>query len=288
MILAALDVGTNSVKLLVGRLRAGRLTPVLERAVITRLGEGLQKSGLISQAAADRTLTVLAQLRRAAERAGASRLAAVGTLALRRARNGRDFVRRAAAEAGVEIRIIDGQEEARLAFRGVSTLVPRGPVVSVDIGGGSVQISSGRDGRLRRAWSLPLGAVVMTERFISAHPVPAADIDSLRRHVERSLRPLARLRTPELVGIGGTVSLLAKLLRTKTVFELGSLQRLLGRLAVLGVRERVRRGVPRGRADIIIAGALVLLTLLRRLGAGRVLPCFQGLRHGLLAELAGI
>ncbi len=288
MILAALDVGTNSVKLLVGRLRAGRLTPLLEKAVITRLGEGLEGSGRISRAAADRTLKVLAGLRRAAERAGAVRFAAVGTLALRRARNGRDFVRRAAAEAGVILRIIDGREEARLAFRGVSACVPRGPVVSVDIGGGSAQISSGRDGRLRRSWSLPLGAVVLTERFIGAHPVPAKDVDALRRHVERTLRPLARLRAPVLVGIGGTVSLLARLLKTETSFELGSLQRLFGRLAVLTLRERVRRGVPKGRADIIIAGALVLFTLMRRLGAGRVLPCFQGLRHGLLAELAGI
>ncbi|HLY75875.1 MAG TPA: Ppx/GppA family phosphatase, partial [Planctomycetota bacterium] len=108
MNLAAIDIGTNSVKLLVGRVAGRRVSPVLHRTIITRLGEGLQKTGAISLEAADRTIAALAELKSLAEERGAERLQAVGTLALRAATNGQDIIDRVQKELGLPIRILTG------------------------------------------------------------------------------------------------------------------------------------------------------------------------------------
>jgi exopolyphosphatase/guanosine-5'-triphosphate,3'-diphosphate pyrophosphatase len=288
VICAGIDLGTHSVKLLVARARGRRLETILERVAVTRLGEGLQKTGRLSEAAARRTLRVLASFRRAAEGAGAERLAAVGTLALRRARDAAAFVRRAAEETGLRIRVVDPREEARLAFKAASSLHPGRSLVTLDVGGGSAQISAGRDGRLRRTWSLPLGAVVLTERFLPVHPVRTRDMLRLAGHLGRALSGLGRLRADRLVGIGGSAAVLSRLLPGRLGIPRRALLRLVGELAVLSLSGRVRRGVPRNRADIIVAGGAVIYRVMAVLGAERLLPCPFGLRHGLVAELAGI
>src|SRR5204862_6010200 len=116
--LAACAIGTNSIKLLVGAVDGQKVTPLLHRSMITRLGEGLQRTGEISDEAADRTAAALAELGTLARERGAEKIRAVGTLALRAAKNGRAFADRVAREAGLEIRILTGEEEARLSFQG--------------------------------------------------------------------------------------------------------------------------------------------------------------------------
>src|SRR6185295_15806133 len=213
--LAAIDIGTNSVKLLIGRVLDRKVTPLLHRSVITRLGEGLQKSGEISTEAADRTIEALAEFRSLAESRGATRTQAVGTLAIRAAKNGRGFVERCAREAGLEIRVLTGEEEARLSFQGAAGASQAAQVLGIEIGGGSTQIMVGTSAKLHASWSLTMGAVTLTEEFLRTDPPAADEMMTMSAAIRRQLQQVvARVgKEGELVGIGGTVSAILTQLR---------------------------------------------------------------------------
>ena len=298
MTLAAIDIGTNSVKLLVGRVSGQRVTALLHRSMITRLGEGLQKSGEISPDAAERTITALSELRLVAEERGAERLQAVGTLALRAAKNGRAFVERCAREAGLEIRILSGEEEARLSFLGASGVSRAQQVLGIEIGGGSTQIMVGTPAKLHASWSLPIGAVVLTEEFLKTDPPAAEEMSAMSAAIRRQLQAVvARVgKESELVGIGGTVSAILTQLRkneggdprefhqTSVPFEV--LSALSIHLSLKTVAEREAMGIEKGRADIITAGAWILTAAMSHLEATSLRASAHGLRHGLLIEMA--
>lgn len=298
MPLAAIDIGTNSIKLLVGRVDGQKVTPLLHRSMITRLGEGLQKSGEISAEAADRTIAGLSELHAIAREKGVRRLQTVGTLALRKAANGAAFVQRCAREAGLEIRILSGEEEAAISFRGACGDSKAAQVLGIEIGGGSAQIMVGTASSLHASWSLPMGAVALTEEFLRSDPPSAAEMSALSAHIRRHLQPVvARVgRDGELVGIGGTVSAILTMLRrseggdprefhqTSVPFE--TISALSIQLSLKTVAEREAMGVEKGRADIIAAGAWFLTAAMSHLEAPSLKASAHGLRHGLLIEMA--
>lgn len=288
MMLAAIDVGTNSVKLLVGRVCSGRVIPVLHRARITRLGEGLGRSKRISPGAAERTLEALAEFRRLAEVRGAEAVAAAGTRALRAASNRAAFLARCRREAGLEVRVLSGREEARLAFCGAAgTQGGRGALAAIDVGGGSTEIMVGEPpNRLRASWSLPLGAVTLTERFLAHDPPTAQELERLRAQARRRLARVPVRRVGDLLGIGGTVSAVLRLVGRRGRAERGEVESLAERFSRLAAAARERLGVERGRADIVVAGAWILVEAMKRLGAGALRSADGGLRHGMLLELA--
>lgn len=298
MTLAAIDIGTNSVKMLVGRVSGRNVTPLLHRAVITRLGEGLQNSGDISAEAADRTITALAAFRTLAQERGAKQIRAVGTLAIRAAKNGRSFVDRCAREAGLDIEILSGEEEARLSFQGAAGASRADQVLGIEIGGGSTQIMVGTQSKLHASWSLSMGAVTLTEEFLKSDPPSAAEMTALSASIRRRLQGVvARVgRDGELVGVGGTVSAILTQLRkddggdprefhqTRVSFE--TLSALSIRLSLQTVAERERMGIEKGRSDIIAAGAWILTATMSHLEATSLRASAHGLRHGLLIEMA--
>lgn len=298
MTLAAIDIGTNSVKLLIGRVVDRKVTPLLHRSVITRLGEGLQKSGEISEEAANRTIEALSEFRALAENRGAARLQAVGTLALRAASNGRAFVERCAREARLEVRTLSGEEEARLSFQGAAGASQAQQVLGIEIGGGSTQVMVGTSAKLHASWSLSMGAVTLTEEFLKTDP-PAADemmamSASIRRHLQQVVARVGK--DGELVGIGGTVSAILTQLRktdggdprefhqTRVSFE--TISALSIHLSLKTTAERERMGIEKGRADIITAGAWILTAAMSHLDAPELRASAHGLRHGLLIEMA--
>ena len=166
---AAIDVGTNSVKLYVGeRDAAGHWRRVLDRVEVTRLGEALRDTGELQPAAQARTIAAIAAMAEQAKAAGTQAIVAVGTMGLRNARNSPAFLDAVRAACGVDIEIIDGEEEARLAYLAVQEglgLPEKGEVVVFDTGGGSTQVTLARDRRVVDRFSLNLGAVRLTEQF---------------------------------------------------------------------------------------------------------------------------
>ncbi len=297
MNLAAIDIGTNSVKLLVGRVSGARVTPLLHRSIITRLGEGLQKNGVISGEAADRTIEALVQLHALARQRGAERIAAVGTLALRAARNTKEFLLKCAERAELDVRVLTGEEEAHLSFQGATGASRAQQVLGIEIGGGSTQIMIGTHAKLHASWSLSMGAVTLTEEFLKSDPPAAEEMmamsASIRRHLQHVVARVGR--NGELVGIGGTVSAILKILEKtgddprefhKTSVSFETVSALSIHLSLKTVAERERMGLERGRADIITAGAWILTAAMSHLEAPSLRASAHGLRHGLLIEMA--
>ena len=298
MNLAAIDIGTNSVKLLVGRVAGRRVSPVLHRTIITRLGEGLQKTGAISLEAADRTIAALAELKSLAEERGAERLQAVGTLALRAATNGQDIIDRVQKELGLPIRILTGEEEAKISFQGAVGASAAEQVLGIEIGGGSTQIMVGTQARLHASWSLNMGAVMLTEEFLKSDPPGAEEMVAMSAAISRHLQNvIARVgKNGELVGIGGTVSAILSQLRrndggdprefhqTSVSFE--TVSALSIHLSLKTLTERERLGIEKGRADIIVAGAWILTAAMSHLEAPSLRASAHGLRHGVLIDMA--
>ena len=217
---AAIDLGTNTVRLLVADVRphAAGWRSVLAEQRVTRLGEGLRASGALGKAAAMRTATTVADYVARARAAGAARVAIVATSAVREATNGPDFVAELARATGVAVRVVSGEEEARLTLAGIIAGVGSLPglAVAFDIGGGSTEYILTRDGALVHAVSLPLGVVPLAERFSFPGAVDPGRYSALRSEVAaqlgRELPPvIATARVDILVGTAGTITTLAAL-----------------------------------------------------------------------------
>jgi exopolyphosphatase/guanosine-5'-triphosphate,3'-diphosphate pyrophosphatase len=295
---AAIDIGTNSVKLLVGQVADDRVVPELHRVTNTRLGEGLHASGAIAPAAADRTIATLAEYRKLAEERKAGRVAAVGTQVLRAATNAAEFVDRCTKEAGLSVRVLTGEEEARLSFQGASWAAQAPRTLGVDIGGGSTEIMAGTRSGLERSWSLPIGAVVLTEQYLKSDPPGEDEMHLMSAAIERQLKGVdAKGAAPaEFVGIGGTVAALVGLTARKakadprtlhqTRIPFDEVSALAIHLSLRTTAEREEMGLERGRADIIVAGAWILTATMSYLGASALRASAHGLRHGLIIEMA--
>ncbi len=291
---AAFDIGSNTVKLTVSRIVADRLELLLERAVITRLSGGLEGAMLDDQAI-DRTIEALRAMLEEARALGAERTAAVATAGLRRAGDPEKFIERARRELGLEVRLIDGVTEAELAFSG-STSGRFGPGgLVLDIGGRSTEIAFGRTS-VEEAISLDLGCITLatTHRLTDAaawSAVETATDDAVGR-----LRAAPEVpHDLELIGGSGTVLALAG--RTRGIQDMARLlevaedapllrsdvECLLPTMAAQSRDER-RFGtvIPEGRADVIVAGACILVGAFRRFGRDAIHVTRRGLRHGVL------
>lgn len=299
---ATIDVGTNTTLLLVTRAEpSGAITVLENRAEITRLGRGIGVGGALGADGIARTLDAL-RAYAALARQHDARVAAIGTEALRRAPNGAEFLGPAAEILGVPVEVIDGGREAALTFRAAAASFPAeaaGSMIVVDIGGGSTEIVVSEGGQVRWSRSLPLGSVRLTEKHVRHDPPEAGEIDAITREVDGALAavpwPPGPPR-PVLVGVAGTVtSLAAMAMRLESYdparvhgFELdgAALDAEIARLALSAQPEREHiAGLDPKRADVILAGALIL----RRIAAAARVPSIRvsdrGIRWGLLYEL---
>jgi exopolyphosphatase/guanosine-5'-triphosphate,3'-diphosphate pyrophosphatase len=299
---ATIDVGTNTALLLVARAdAAGAITVLDERAEITRLGRGIGQMGAggLGAEGIARTLDAL-RAYAALARAHGAHVAAVGTEALRRAPNGADFLAPAAEILGAPVEVIDGAREAALTFRAAAASfadLAAGAMVVVDIGGGSTEIILSERGDVRWSTSLPLGSVRLTEKHVRHDPPARAEREAIATEVDAALAAVPwPAAPPALVGVAGTVtSLAAMALRLASydaarvhgfALSLAALDAEIARLESSPQAERERIvGLDPKRADVILAGALIL----RRIAAAARAPAIRvsdrGIRWGLLHEL---
>jgi exopolyphosphatase/guanosine-5'-triphosphate,3'-diphosphate pyrophosphatase len=298
---AAVDIGSNSVRLKISRLAAHRLVEIHEDREVTRLGESVFRSGFLSPEAIALTVKVLRRFHRAAQRTGADAVRVVATSALRDARNSRAFLEWVRSATGWTVEIISGLEEARLIHLGLtSTLrVNSSPVLMMDLGGGSCELTVSRKGHIEQTVSLPLGAVRLTNDFVHHDPPRKSEMRQLRglivREVGRIAPRVTHARPKVVIATSGTAEALATvchtLYRTKsqramtvTHLQMRKIAKMLTRLTV--ENRRKIHGIGLRRAEIIIAGAAVFAELLDRckLAGFRFSPL--GLRDGLLAQMA--
>jgi exopolyphosphatase / guanosine-5'-triphosphate,3'-diphosphate pyrophosphatase len=288
-ILAAIDVGTNAVRLEIARpLPDGTLEALHQERDPVRPGEGVFATGAIPRPVADR---LLATLRRYAAlcRRYRARVRAVATSAVREARNRDDIVRRVLDEAGLDLEVVSGREEARLICLGVlAGKALRARSLVVDIGGGSTEVAPAIGEKPTGLYSVPVGAVRLTEIFDSAGRVSPERLAVMRSFASEAFRdslPRDLPRFQSALGSSGTINAIVAAQGEGRRLSLRRLERVVDDMADLSPGERRRKYEPR-RAEIIVAGAVILEAAMRQLRVETVVAVEQGLRDGILRDLA--
>ncbi len=299
---AAIDVGTNSVLLLVAdRGGDGRFTAVDERAEITRLGRGVDQHHRLQGDAIAETVNVIDQFVTRARGAAVEAIVISATSAARDASNGQDFLDAVRQRTGLEVEIISGDEEARLSF--ASAFADFGgpqPLIVLDIGGGSTEFIYGdTKGQITFRHSFDVGSVRLTERFVRHDPSTIAELEQIDDWLRATLGTLPP-SPPDarVIGLAGTVTTIFAVARELEPYDATVVQggvmtaaevgEAVDRLAALPVH--LRRGVPGlqpRRADVIVGGGLILKLALELLGAKTLTVSDRGLRWGLLADRFG-
>jgi exopolyphosphatase/guanosine-5'-triphosphate,3'-diphosphate pyrophosphatase len=301
MRVAAIDCGTNSIRLLIADVSGGRLTDVARRLELVRLGEGVDRTGRLAPEAIERTR--LALLGYAAEIAelGIGRVRMVATSASRDASNAGDFRGMVRSVLGVEPEVISGDEEARLSFTGaVNGLTTTGPYLMVDIGGGSTEFVTGTSS-VDAAISMDIGCVRMTERHLRSDPPAAGEIAAAEKDiaaaVDTALAAVAGRQARTFVGLAGSVTTVAALALGLPAYDasrihhariaLADVRRVTGDLLAATVAERRKLPVMHpGRADVIGAGALILRIIMERSGMESVVASEHDILDGIAYGLA--
>jgi exopolyphosphatase/guanosine-5'-triphosphate,3'-diphosphate pyrophosphatase len=299
---AVLDAGTNSIKFHIGEHAAdGTWRTVVDRAELTRLGEGLEQQGVISDAALERTVAAIAGMVDEAKRHNVRALAAVGTAGLRIAANGNAVVDTIAARTGVHIEVISGEEEGRLAYLAAKAGLDlqQGSLVVFDTGGGSSQFTFGHDATVDERFSVDVGAVRYTERYRLDRAVSP---DVLREAMAAIAADLSRIDgrpVPDaLVAMGGAVTNITAVRHRLTTYDPAVVQgSVLDRAEIDRQIELYRSldadarraiaGLQPKRAEVILAGACIVRTVMEKLGKQSFTVSDRGLRHGVLAERFG-
>jgi exopolyphosphatase / guanosine-5'-triphosphate,3'-diphosphate pyrophosphatase len=299
---AVIDVGTNSVKLHVGERHTGDVwRTIIDRAEVTRLGEGLRETETLQPEPIRRTAEAVVGMVGEARRAGAAEIAAVATAGMRIAGNAAELVDAVQERCGVGIEVISGEEEARLAYLAAASEldVGKGTLAVFDTGGGSTEFTFGQHGRVEERFSLEVGAAPLTELFGLAGP---ASDDRLEEAFEAIAAALSRLdgrqRPAKLVGMGGALTNLAAVRHSLaaydadvvhgTVLDRAEVER---QISLYRTRTADQRreivGLQPKRAEVILAGACIVRTVLEKLGCDELTVSDRGLRHGLILERFG-
>jgi len=301
MRVAVVDIGTNSTRLLVAEVGADGAVHELERRTrVTRLGEGVDATGRLADAAIERVLRTLDEYGEAIERHGARVRTAVLTSAARDAENGPEFVATVERRYGLAARAIPGTEEAALTFLGATTDLDPGdqtPTLVIDVGGGSTELILGAGRSVRFSVSMQAGVVRQSERHLHADPPACHELEALGAEVaatiERSVPATVRRSARHAIAVGGTATSCASIDQSLDPYDaervqgyrlaLPTLRLLLARLAALPLAERrLVKGLDPDRAPTVVAGIAILIRVLEAFG----LDAFEASEHDILWGVA--
>jgi exopolyphosphatase / guanosine-5'-triphosphate,3'-diphosphate pyrophosphatase len=300
---AFIDIGTNTILGLIAELKNDGSFDVLDDlAEITRLGEGIQRTGRISPEGEERSLKVLRCYLERFESLNVEEIIAVGTSALRDARNSAEVRGRLKEQLGFDVRVISGDEEAAYSFLAVQRGLPlnRRELLVVDVGGGSTEFIRGSEAGVSQAVSINIGSVRLTEQFLHSDPVQTEECEKMMRAIERELALLPHQWLKDssiltLVGIAGTFTTLSAVEKKLARYAHGEVHG--SRLTLSEVRRQValfqgktimeRKAIPGlepNRADVILAGACLIERIMTLFHSERVIVSDHGVRYGLLHE----
>ena len=299
---AAIDVGSNSVHMIVAQVDAdGGVTTLWRMKEMVGLGRISFPSRRLTKDAMDRALMSLGRFKQAAQQRQAEKILAVATSAIREAENGGDFIERAKRELGLYVRVVSARDEARLIYLAVrhAMNLNEEPHLIVDIGGGSVEFIVGDGRRAAMLESRKLGAARMSAKYVHSDPISDEDKRALLRHYEKELAPLvdtiAHHKPVKVIGTSGTLENIAAMCGTPHeasngdgpggIIERGPLEKLVDELLKSRTKDRAKmRGLDDQRKDQIIAGALLVRELFERLKIKRIHLCGSALREGMLLD----
>jgi len=297
--LAAIDVGSNSIHMVIAQVDAGGgISELWRGAEMVGLGRNSFPSHRLSRSAIDRAMLTLARFLSEARRWECEELVAIATSAVREAENGGEFIEAVRAQLGVHVRVVSAREESRLIYLGVrqATDLRKGPHLIVDLGGGSAEFIVGDNEKPLLLESRKLGAARMTARFVRSDPVEAREIKALLAHYDAEmssvLRQVRELRPVRIIGTSGSIESLATMCASDEqgpdvpkVLSRTRLEKMIGRLVETTQEERAEiRGLDEKRRDQILAAALFVQELMKRLNVDQLEVCRSALREGMLVD----
>jgi exopolyphosphatase / guanosine-5'-triphosphate,3'-diphosphate pyrophosphatase len=293
---ASIDIGTNTILLLIAEIEDARIHPLLEKETIARLGEGVQKNGMLLKEAMERGFQTLSQYSKRCREMEVQEIFAAGTSALREAKNSEEFLKLIKERLDLSIEVISGEEEAQLSFLAVARDLQEkeNPILVVDVGGGSTEFILGRDNQINQWISLPLGSVRFTEQFLYSDPVQEEEWERMVNRIRELLMDIPHSKEPlSMVAVGGTATALASVEQGLEEFipekihhfvlrkEALKRQLLLYRSKTIEERKKIP-GLSAARADVILAGGAILYLAMEELGCPSALISCHGVRYGLL------
>lgn len=297
MKLAAIDIGTNAVLLLVAEREEGRVEEVLDVSTITRLGEGLTRTRRLMPAAMERTVKVLEKYRTVLDDCGAQLVACFGTSAVREAENRAEFISAVRNRSGITVRVFSEYEEAFYTYLSVKSdpAIPGDDLVIVDIGGGSTEIARASRERFLDYVSLPVGTVKLTELFVRHDPPSPEELQELRRFVRDKLPPQEEKAGLTIVGMAGTMTTLAALVLGLDAFDkakihgfeitLSTLDEWIERLGRMSAAQRrALPGMEPGREDLLLQGMILMKEIVASFHARGFVVSTYGARYGVMYE----
>jgi exopolyphosphatase/guanosine-5'-triphosphate,3'-diphosphate pyrophosphatase len=293
---ASIDIGTNTILLLIAEVGEKGLKPLFEQETIVRLGEGVQKNNVLSQEAMERGLQTLTSYTDQCRKMEAQEVFAVGTSALRDAKNSETFLKMVRERLNLSIEIISGEQEAQLSFLAVTRDLKNTEqsILVVDVGGGSTEFILGRNDGITQWVSLPMGSVRYTERFLNSDPVRQAEWEELEKEVRKFLTEVPRPRPSfSMVAVGGTATTLASVAQGLDQFVYEKIHHFILKREALksqldlyrskGIEDRRKiPGLSPARADVILAGGSILYEAMIELDCPSVLVSCHGVRYGLI------
>ncbi|MGB4274852.1 MAG: Ppx/GppA phosphatase family protein [Bacillota bacterium] len=299
---AVIDIGTNSIKLYVAELGPdGSLATVIDKNNIARLGEGMDEERTLQQEAIRRNAEAVAEFADLAKSNGAGEIVAVGTMALRTAKNAKDFIDAVRDLSGIEVRVIPGEEEAEFAYlavlSGISARVAR--LAVCDVGGGSTEFIFGGQAGIDRRFSINLGAVKVSADYLSSDPPSSKEVEDAISYVLDVLKENGvndNMPVDKLVGIGGTITSMGAVKFKMEKYDPDVIQgsiltrddvdRLIALFRSVPLDERRNIvGLQPKRAEVIIGGACIVRGIMESLGTDELTMSDRGLRHGLMFRL---
>lgn len=295
---ASIDIGTNTILLLIAEVNQGTLKSLLDTETIVRLGEGVQHTGILSEEAMDRGLKTLEEYLNRCDEMGVQKIFAIGTSALREAKNSFSFLQKVKEKFDLSIEVVSGEEEARFSFLSVAKDLKEDkmPFLVVDVGGGSTEFILGYGTHVDKSVSLPLGSVRLTEKFHTSDPVRDEEWLEMNRAVRQMLFQIPHPPTPfQMVAVGGTATTLASVEMGLSEFlpekihhfelkrEALRKQLILYRSKTLEQRRKIP-GLAPARADVILAGGTILYQAMEELECQSVSINCHGIRYGLLYQ----
>ncbi len=294
--LASIDIGTNTILLLIAEVEEQEIKPLFETETVVRLGEGVQESRVLTKEAMKRGLETLSQYLERCQAMRVEKIFAVGTSALREAKNSGEFLGLVKEKIDLPIEVISGEEEARLSFLAVSKdfMEVNGPILVVDVGGGSTEFILGRGNQINQWISLPLGSVRLTEQYLRSDRVQEEEWNTMEKSIRGLLAKIPHSQEPfSMVAVGGTATTLASVEQGLEEFipekihhfvlkkEALKNQLLLYRSKTIEERKKIS-GLPAARADVILAGGAIFYLTMEELNCPSALISCHGVRYGLL------
>lgn len=291
-----LDIGTNSIKFFVAGIEDHTMKVFEDTNNISRLGEGLYKTGNISEEAMQRNIDALRDFLTISKKYNPDKIITVGTMCLRTAKNAREFISKVKDELGLDIKVLSGEEEARFSYLAtISTLaIDDKDILVFDTGGGSTEFIYGKGEKIKERFSLNIGAVQPTEKYLKSDPVTVEEWEKLNAVVEGFLKEhLPDRQVDQIVGIGGTVTSMGAIKYHMLKYDAEKIQG--SEMTLADVQEQIQTfrektiqqrrdiaGLQPKRADVILAGATIVKNILELNHKDRFVLSDRGLRHGII------